>query len=200
MVKGGAGRGGAGRGTKPGRGHGKARKSAETAGIPKHSGKLGACKDMEEKMFVLSVNNKAKDGDVFRKTLEAIVTYVSSHFGENVAKELQTRQRTVLQPLILDPSIETKWMAKVTAHQAIVQAKVDSYAKLLTNIKNAGKASPSDLNLAEKQIEVTEKKSKAEQELLEDPTVESVMTLDKKYSHSNAHRTHREENHKLSEN
>ncbi len=90
MVKGGTGRGGAGRGTKPGRGHSKAQKSAETAGVPKHLGELGACKDMEEKMFVLSVNNKAKDGDVFCKTLEAIVTYVGSHFGENVAKELQT--------------------------------------------------------------------------------------------------------------
>ncbi len=76
MVKGGAGRGGAGRGTKPGRGHGKARKSADTAGVPKRSGELGACKDMEDKMFVLSVNNKAKDGNVFCKTLEAIVTYV----------------------------------------------------------------------------------------------------------------------------
>ena len=57
MVKGGAGRGGAGRGTKPGIGHSKARKSADTAGVLKRSGKLGACKDMEEKMFVLSVNN-----------------------------------------------------------------------------------------------------------------------------------------------
>jgi len=200
MVKGGAGRGGAGRGTKPGRGQSKARKSADMAGIPKRSGELGACKDIQDKMFVLSVNNKAKDGDVFRKTLEAIVTYVGSHFGENVAKELQTRQRTVLQPPILDPSIETKWQAKVAAHQAIMQAKVDSYARLLTNIENAVRASPGDLNLAEKQIEVEEKKSKAEQELLEDPTVESVMTLDEKYSHSNAHRTHREDNHKLSEN
>ncbi len=71
-----------------------------------------------------------------------------------------------------------------------MQAKVDSYTKLLTTIEAAAAVSPSDLNLAEKQIEVTEKKSKAEQELLEDPTVESVMTLDEKYSHSNAHRTH----------
>ncbi len=101
-------------------------------------GKLGACKDMEYKMLVLSVNSKAKDGNVFRKTLEAIVTYVGSHFGENVAKELQTRQR----PPILDPSIEIKWMAKVAAHQAIMQAKVDIYAKLLTNIENAVTAKP----------------------------------------------------------
>ncbi len=91
-------------------------------------------------------------------------------------------------------------MAKVAANQVIVQAKVDSYAKLLTTIKNAVTASLGDLNLAEKQIEVTEKKSKAEQELLEDPTMELVMTLDEKYSHSNAHLTHREDNHKLSEN
>ena len=91
-------------------------------------------------------------------------------------------------------------MAKVSAHQVIVQAKVDSYTKLLATVDTAVLTNPSDLNLAEKQIEVTEKKSKAEQELLEDPTVESVMTLDKKYSHSNAHRTHREDNHKLSEN
>jgi hypothetical protein len=108
MVKGGAGRGGAGRGTKPGRGHSKARKSADTAGVPKHSGKLGACKDMEDKMFVLSVNNKAKDSNVFCKTLEAIVTYVGSHFGENVAKELQSRHRAVLPPTVLDPVIKAK--------------------------------------------------------------------------------------------
>ena len=110
MVKGG--RGGTGRGTKPGRGHSKAWKSADTAGVPKRSGELGACKDMDEKMFVLSVNNKAKDGNVFCKTLEAIVTYVGSRFGENVAKELQTRQKTILPPPILDPSIKTKWGAK----------------------------------------------------------------------------------------
>ena len=40
-------------------------------------------------MFILSVSNKAKDGDVFWKTMEEVVTYVGSHFGENVAKELQ---------------------------------------------------------------------------------------------------------------
>jgi hypothetical protein len=150
-------------------------------------------------MFVLSVNNKAKDGDVFCKTPEAIVTYVSSHFGENVAKELQTRQRTVLPPPVLDPTIEAKWRAKLAVHQAIVQAKVDSYMKLLNTIEAAVAASPGDLNLAEKQIEVTEKKSKAEKELLEDPTVELVMTINEKYSHSNAHWTHREDNHKFSE-
>ena len=77
-------------------------------------------------MFVLSVNNKAKDGDVFCKKLEAIVTYVGSHFGENVAKELQTRQKTVLPPPVLDPTIEGKWRTKLAVHQLIVQAKVDS--------------------------------------------------------------------------
>ena len=153
MVKGGAGRGGAGRGTKPRRGQSKARKSADTAGVPKRSGELGACKDMEDKMFVLSINNKAKDGDVFRKTLEAIVTHVGSHFGENVAKELQNRQRTVLPSPVLDPAIEAKWRAKVAVHQAILQAKVDSYTKLLTTVEAAVAASPGDLNLAEKQIE-----------------------------------------------
>jgi len=35
---------------------------------------------------------------------------------------------------------------------------------------------------------------------LEDPTIELMMTLEKKYFRSNAHRTHREDNHKLSEN
>ena len=69
----------------------------------------------------------------------------------------------------------------------------------MTTIEAALVATPNDLNLAKKLIDVTEKKSKAEQELLEDPVVESVMTLDKKYLHSNAHCTHWEDNHKLSE-
>ena len=83
MVKGG--RGGAGHGTKPGRGGNKSRKSADTTGVQKGLGELGACKDLEEKMFILSVSNKAKYGNV----LDAVITYVGSHFGENVAKELQ---------------------------------------------------------------------------------------------------------------
>ena len=82
--------------------------------------------------------------------------------------ELQTHQKTVLPPPVLNPTIKGKWRAKLAVHQAIVQAKVDSYTKLLTTVEAAVAASPSDLNLAEKQIEVTEKKSKAEQDLLED--------------------------------
>ena len=56
--------GGAGRGTKPGRGN-KSRKSADTAGVPKRLGESGACKELEDKMFILSISNKAKDGNVF---------------------------------------------------------------------------------------------------------------------------------------
>ncbi len=63
MVKGG--QGGAGCGAKPGRGGNKSRKSADTTGVPKRLGELGACKDLEEKLFILSVSNKAKDGNVF---------------------------------------------------------------------------------------------------------------------------------------
>ena len=54
------GRGGAGRGMKPGRGN-KSRKSADTAGVPKRSGESGTCKELEDQMFILSVSNKAKD-------------------------------------------------------------------------------------------------------------------------------------------
>ncbi len=62
MAKGG--RGGAGCGTKPGRGN-KSRKSGDTMGVPKRLRELGACKDLEEKIFILNVSNKAKDSDVF---------------------------------------------------------------------------------------------------------------------------------------
>ena len=62
MAKGG--RGGAGRGIKSGRGN-KSWKSADTMGIPKRLGELGACKDLEDKMLILSVRNKAKNGNYF---------------------------------------------------------------------------------------------------------------------------------------
>ena len=88
----------------------------------------------------------------------------------------------------------------MAVHQAIVQSKITSYTNLVTTIETSLVATPNDVNLAEKLINVTEKKSKAEQELLEDPEVELVMTLDEKHSHSKAHSTHREDNHKLTEN
>ena len=170
MVKGG--RGGAGCGTKLGRGGNKSRKSADTTGVPKRSGKLGACKDLEEKIFIPSVSNKAKDGDVIWKTLDVIITYVGSHFGENVAKELQIRTKTTLPPPVFDSSIKTKWRANQAVYQAIVQSKVMSYTNLVTTIKAALVTTPNGVNLAEKLIDVTEKLSKAVQELLEDPEVE----------------------------
>ena len=120
MAKGG--RGGAGRSTKPGRGD-QSRKSNAT-GVPKRLGELGACKDLENKMFILSVSQKAKDGDVFRKTLEAVVTFVGSHFGENVAKELQNHTRTTIPLPVIDSSIKVKWRAKVAVYQSIVQSKI----------------------------------------------------------------------------
>ena len=177
MTKGG--RGGAGRGTKSGRGN-KSRKSMDNAGVPKCLGELGACKDLEETMFILRVSNKAKDSDIFWKTLEAAVTYVGKHFGENLAKELQNRTKTTLPLPVIDPSIEVKWRAKVAVHQQIIQDKITSYTNLVTTIKTALAATPNDVNLAEKLIDIMEKKSKAEQELLENPEVEPVMTLDKK--------------------
>ena len=88
----------------------------------------------------------------------------------------------------------------MAVHLKIVQDKVTSYTKLVTAIKTAILAAPSDMSLEEKLIDVTENKSKAEQELLEEPEIELVMTINKKYSHSNAHRTNREDNHKLVEN
>jgi hypothetical protein len=70
----------------------------------------------------------------------------------------------------------------------------------VTTIKTAIAAAPNDMSPTGKLIDVTEKKSKAEQELLDEPSLELVMTLDKRYYHSNAHCTHREDNHKLVEN
>ena len=151
-------------------------------------------------MFILSVSQKAKDSDFFCKTLEAVITYVSSHFGENVAKELQNRTRTTLPLPVIDSSIKVKRRAKLAVHHRIVQDKITSYTNLVTTIENALQATPTDVNLAEKLIDVTEKLIKAEQELLEDPEVELVMTLDENYAHSNAHHTYQEDNQKLSEN
>ena len=74
-------------------------------------------------MFILSVSNKAKAGDVFWKTLDAIITYVGSQFGENVAKELQNCFKTTIPLPVIDPSIEVKWRAKVAVHLKIVQDK-----------------------------------------------------------------------------
>ena len=62
--RGGAGRGFAGRGTKPSTRGGKPKKTQDASGIPKRTGELGACKELEGHIFILSVGSKAKDGDI----------------------------------------------------------------------------------------------------------------------------------------
>ena len=96
-----------------------------------------------------------------------------------MAKELQNCTKTTIPLPVINPSIKAKWRAKQAVHQAIVQSKVTSYTSLVTTIESALVATPNDVNPTEKLIDVTEKKRKAEEELLENPEVESVMTLDK---------------------
>ena len=74
--------------------------------------------------------------------MEAVVTYVGSHFGENVAKELQNCTKTTIPLPVINPSIEAKWRAKQAVHQAIVLAKVTSYTNLVTTIEAAIAALP----------------------------------------------------------
>ena len=88
-------------------------------------------------MFILGVSNKAKDSNVFWTLLDAIITYVSSQFGENVAKELQNFFKTTIPLPVINPSIEAKWRAKVAVHLNTVQDKVTSYTNLVTAIKTA---------------------------------------------------------------
>ena len=74
-----AGRGGGGRGGCGGR----FPKRNESCSLPRKSGEVGACKDLEGIVFTIGSGNKGKDGDMLRTSKEKLALYIGTNYGDD---------------------------------------------------------------------------------------------------------------------
>jgi len=193
-------RGGGGRSTKPGRGHGRGgKRSQDATGLPRRTGEVGACAELGSNVFTLSANNKAKDGDQLRKTKDAMALYIGRIYGEECGKEFELGKLNIRPLPTMNASITARHAAKVAANTIRITAKVASLTTMRTAIAAAIVADPTQFDLVEKSIEVEDKLEKSRQELLDlvDSDVSSVMTMEEEAIHKNAFRSFHEDEQKL---
>ena len=92
--------GGGGRGG-PGCGNGSAgrgcqgRKLKDSTVPTRRASKIGACAKLGGSIFTISLGNKARHGSMLCTTKEAMVLYISTHYGEDTSKEFATGVMTV---------------------------------------------------------------------------------------------------------
>ncbi len=72
------GRAGCGRG-----GHGK----GANANIPRKATEVGACKELEGHIFTIGSDNKGKDGDMLRTSMQKMATYIGTKSGDEATQE-----------------------------------------------------------------------------------------------------------------
>ncbi len=81
-----ASRGGRGCGGRGGRG-GRFPKQNEKVSLPRKSGEVGACKDLEGNVFTIRSGNKGKDGDMLRTSKEKLALYIGTNFGDDACQD-----------------------------------------------------------------------------------------------------------------
>ena len=97
------GRGRAARGGRAGRNPSGGRGSSYGGGKSK-SAKVGLCKDIENHVFDFGTQSAA---DQMRITQEKIAQYIGTKYGEDIANELQNKQRVVIPTPSYSPSTLT---------------------------------------------------------------------------------------------
>ena len=193
-------RGSGGRGTKPGRGHGRGgKRSQDATGLPRRTGEVGACAELGSNVFTLSANNKAKDGDQLRKTKDALALYIGRIYGEESGKEFELGKLNIRLLPTMNAGITARHAAKVVANTTRITAKIASLTTMRTAITAAILADPTQFDLIDKSINVQDKLEKSRQELLDllDSDVSSVMTMNEEAIHKNAFRSFHDDEQKL---
>ena len=100
------GRGGGGRGGHAGRSHKRTK-----ASVPRKTGEVGACKDLEGNVFTIGSGNKGKDGDMLCTSKEKLALYIGTNYGDDACQEWLSKKQLVLP--------EPKYPAEVLAwHKA----------------------------------------------------------------------------------
>jgi hypothetical protein len=75
------------------RGHG-GRGRTTSGTVPCKAAEVGACKDLEGHIFTIGSGNKGKDGDMLRTSMEKMVTYIGTKYGNEAAQEWTSNIRS----------------------------------------------------------------------------------------------------------
>jgi hypothetical protein len=154
-----------------------------------------ACKDLEGHIFTVNSDNKGKDGDMLRTSMEKMATYIGTTYGNKAAQEWTSGKKTAL----LEP---TYLQAILDRHGERVKATRDRLNHKLTSLKTEKaaiaeeiKADSTNCALLKEMHEIDDSIAKGKIDLKDE--VKMKLTKDEKTSHSNAWRSHPESSNSL---
>jgi hypothetical protein len=152
--------------------------------IQRKASEVGACKDLEGRIFTIGSGNKGTDGDMLRTSMEKMGTYIGTKFGDEASQEwISGKKITTPEPAYLQ--------AVLTRHAVRVEANKDRIELTLKGLRTEKSAieaelvpAPSNQCLLKEKRELYDNIAKGEIELADE--VDMKLTKDKKMSHSNA--------------
>ncbi len=181
-----------GRGRNGGRGdHGQGGRGRTPSGtVPRKAAEVGACKDLEGRIFTIGSGNKGKDGDMLRTSMEKMATYIGTKYGNKAAQEWTSGKKIVLlEPAYLQ-AILVRHVERVKATREHIELRLKSLRAEKMAIKAEIISAPTNCGLLKELRKVDDQISKGDIELKDE--VEMKLTDDEKTAHSNVWHGHHE--------
>ena len=126
---------GSGRGRGGGRGTGR---SSSTTTTPKNTHK-GLCAELEGNVFDIGQRTSA---DLLRTTLEKIIQYVGTKYGEDIANEIESRSLSTFTPPQHTAEVLRKHAAKTTLKRTQQNALLGAHQVMEANLQALIAANP----------------------------------------------------------
>jgi hypothetical protein len=115
--------------------------------LPCKGGEVGACKDLERKVFTIRSGNKGKDDEKFCTSKEKLALYIGTSYGHDACQEWRSEKQLVLQEPTYPNAVLARYMIHAQAVNARVTKMVTSLQKQLDVIEGKLLLTPTDLNL-----------------------------------------------------
>ena len=163
-----AGRGG--RGSKSGQ-DGKGCRGCDSTmsrSVPSTVSEVGACKDIEGKMFTIGSGNKGMDEEMLRTSMEKMALYICTEFGAEAAQEWTSGKQTVLKEPAYSQVVLAMHAERVKATKDRLNRKLTSLRDERLEIEGEPSADPGNHNLRKEMREVEDNIAKTKIELTDE--------------------------------
>jgi hypothetical protein len=180
----------AGRGRNGGRGdcgH-EGRGKTPSGTVPRKAAEVGACKDLKGHIFTISSDNKGKDGDMLRTSMEKMAMYIGTKYGNKAAQEWTSGKKIILLEPAYSHAILVRHAERVKATRERIELRLKSLRANKTAIEAKIISAPTNCGLLKELREVDDQSAKGDIELKDE--VKMKLTNDEITAHSNAWHSH----------
>ena len=171
------------------------RNSTMSRSVPSTVSEVGACEDLEGKMFTIGSGNKGMDEEMLRTSVEKMAWYIGTEFGAEAAQEWTSGKQTVLKEPAYSQVILARHAERVKATQDRLNRKLTSLRDERLEIEGELAADPGNRNLRKEMREVEDDIAKTKIELKDE--IDLKLTDSEMAAHDSAWLTYHESSESL---